>query len=237
MLGLFDYGLWLFGFLLELSVVVFSISRRSFLRYLFLNIYMASAAFTQIAGPILIHKYGFNSHEYFYFYYYSESLLTILLFFVIIHFYLKTFNELQVSRYIRGGAVLLLVATILFSYAVVHQHKNQMTLPTFRVVVELGQNLYFVGVVLTYMLFAAILKLRETRARLVQFVLALGVYFSATAATYALRNLFPPLEPVALKWIFPLFGVWLPAAWAYTMARVSEDARLATAHLLARARA
>jgi glucan phosphoethanolaminetransferase (alkaline phosphatase superfamily) len=97
----------------------------------------------------------------------------------------------------------------------------------------LGQNLYFVGVVLTYLLWGAILKLRETRTRLIQLVLALGVYFSATACTYALRNLFPNLESSVLKSIFPVVGLWLPVAWAYTFAKVSEDARLATARLAA----
>ena len=36
---------------------------------------------------------------------------------------------------------------------------------------------YFVGVVLTYLLWGAILKLRETRTRLIQLVLALGDLF------------------------------------------------------------
>ena len=95
----------------------------------------------------------------------------------------------------------------------------------------MGQNLYFVGVVLTYLLWGAILKLRETRTRLIQLVLALGVYFSATAGTYALRNLFPALQDHFLHWIPPVVGLWLPMAWAYTFARVTDDARLATARL------
>jgi hypothetical protein len=76
------------------------------------------------------------------------------------------------------------------------------------------------------------LKLRETRTRLIQLVLALGIYFSATAGTYALRNLFPALQPSLLKWVPPLFGMWLPLAWAYTFTRIPEDARLATARLM-----
>ena len=98
-----------------------------------------------------------------------------------------------------------------------------------------SQNLYFVGVVLTYLLWGAILKLRETRMRLIQLVLALGIYFSADAMAYALRNLFPSLEPVVLRWIPPIMGVWLPLAWAYTMAKVSEDSRLAPARLMVKA--
>jgi hypothetical protein len=97
-------------------------------------------------------------------------------------------------------------------------------------VFELSQNLYFVGLVLTYALWAAILKLRETRALLVQFVLSLGVYFSAYAASYAISNLRPDLYSYVYR-LFPLMGCLLPLAWAYAIWRVPEDARLVPARL------
>jgi VanZ family protein len=155
------------------------------------------------------------------------------MFCVIIQLYQHVFVEMNVSRYIRSAAAILLLATAFFSYAVVRENKDHLTS---RFVVELGQNLHFCGVVLTYLLWGAILKLRETRTRLIQLVLALGVYFSATAGTYALRNLFPGLQESVLRWVPPLIGTWLPLAWAYTFSKVPEDARLTTARLLVRAR-
>ena len=62
-------------------------------------------------------------------------------------------------------------------------------------------------------------------------VLALGVEFSALAAIYALRNLFPSLETSILKFLIPLAGAWLPLAWAYTFTKVPEAARLAPGRL------
>jgi hypothetical protein len=231
-LGPLDYCFWLIGFLLEISVVVCAISRRDFLRYLSLNVYMGCAAFVTGGQYFYIQHFGFQSINYRYYYYYSESLLTVLLFWVIIQFYLQVFVEMNVSRYIRGAAVFLLAATGFFSYIVIHQNKDHLTS---RFVVELGQNLSFVGVVLVYVLWGAILKLRETRARLIQLVLALGVFFSATAGAYALRNLFPGLQPYVLRWVPPLVGVWLPLAWAYTFMKVEEDVRLAPAQLMVKA--
>ncbi len=64
---------------------------------------------------------------------------------------------------------------------------------------EISQNLYFVGLILTYVLWAALLKLRESRVRVIQIVLSLGMYFSINAATYALRNAYPNLRFV---WAF-----------------------------------
>ncbi len=232
-LGPFDYVLWIVSFLLEAGVVVCALRGKIFYKYLSFSLYMLCAAFVNCAQYVCLRQFGFSSHEYMYTYYYTESLLTIMLFFVVIQLYQHAFVEMRVSRYIRGAAALLLIITAGFSYAVIHQNKDHLTS---RFAVELGQNLYFVGVVLTYLLWGAILKLRETRTRLIQLVLALGIYFSATAGTYALRNLFPGLESTILKSVFPLVGVWLPAAWAYTFFKVPEDARLATARLVARAR-
>jgi hypothetical protein len=180
-----------------------------------------------------MHKFGVSSPVYVYYYYYTDSLLTILMFWVIIHFYKQVFRQMQVSQYVRTAAVLLLLATAVFSFVVVARNRNNL-LSHF--VVEMQQNLYFVGLVLIYLLWGAVMKLRETRARLVQLVLALGVYFSATAGSYAIGNLFPNLYMPFLRFLLPVVGVWLPGAWAYTFTRVPEDARLATASLLARGR-
>ena len=100
------------------------------------------------------------------------------------------------------GTLLLLGGTAVFTYAVVQQSSAKLVT---HFVVELSQNLYFVGLVLTYVLWAAILKLRETRTRLVQLVLSLGVYFSLFAANYAIRNLYPSLKLCVCP---PRPGVW-----------------------------
>jgi hypothetical protein len=220
--------MWMAGFFLEAYVVVSSICRKDFSRYFSLNLFMLLTAVTSCGLYACLHTFGYSSAQYLYFYYYTDILLSILMYFVIIYFYKQVFVEMHVSRYIRGAAAMLLGATALFSYAVVHQNNDHLTT---RFVVELEQNLNFVGVVLTYLLWGAVVKLRETRTRLIQLVLALGVYFSASAGSYALRNLFPGLETYVLRWLPPLMGVWLPLAWAYTFTKVSEDARLVPARL------
>ena len=92
------------------------------------------------------------------------------------------------------------------------------------------RTLYFVRFVLTYVLWGAILKLRETRTRLIQLVLSLGVYFSLFAANYAIRNLYPSLSSVFVP-LIQVFGLFLPLAWAYAFWRLPEDAQLVPARL------
>ena len=85
------------------------------------------------------------------------------------------FSEMGVSKQVRGGAMLLLAGTAGVSYYMVAASSDRLIT---HFVVELGQNLYFVGVLLTYLLWGAMVKLRENRTRLMQIVLSMGVYLS-----------------------------------------------------------
>jgi hypothetical protein len=228
MLGPFDYILLVTSFALEVSVVSCALYRKAFFRYFFLNLYMFCIALFEIGGSVCLKRYGVHSGQYYFFYYYTDALLTTVMLFVVIQFYQQVFAEMNVRRYIRGTASILIALTALFSYLVVRENRNHLTV---QFVVEFGQNTYFVGVVLTYLLWGAGLKLRETRTRLVQLILALGIYFSAAAATYALRHLFPNLVDPILRWLPPVIGTWLPLAWTYTFVKVPEESRLEPGYL------
>lgn len=231
-LGAVDVFIWIVGQVLQVAVFVCVLYRRSCGRYLSLAVYSLSG-FAGSMGLYLIGlRSGIQSREYFYAYYYCDAVLAILLYFIVIAFYEQVFLELQVSRYIRGGATFLLIATAFFSYAIVHEHKDNLT-PRFAV--ELEQNLNFVGVVLVYLLWGAVLKLRETRIRLVQLILALGIYFSGITIVYAADNLFPVLVSSSFKWAPPLVALWLPAAWAYSFIKVPDERRLQIAQLAPKA--
>jgi hypothetical protein len=237
MLGPFDYVFALLSLLAEAYVVVCLSFSKNKLRYLSLNIYMLAVVAVTIVQDVVLMHWGVTSATYAYVYYYTDALLTISLFFVIMSFYNQVFQQMAAGRYVRWGSVLLLSGTALLSYLVVRRMPHNHV--TERFVVEMSQNLYFVGVVLTYLLWGAVITLRETRTRLVQLILALGIFFSSVAAGYALRNLFPSprLEADILKWVPPLAGTFLPLAWAYTFTRVPEEARLETAKVSGRAAA
>ncbi len=225
--GPYEYIVWLVCTLLEAGVLVSAIKGNAIRRYLFLNVYMAACVVASAARFNILSHYGFKSKEYLYFYYYSDFLLTIALYFALTSLYSHVFSELKAGRFIRTGTVILLSGTALFSYAVVQQSSSRLAT---RFVWELSQNLYFVGLVLTYVLWAAILKLRETRTRLIQRVLSTGVYFSLFAANFALQNLYPRGASY-FELLTPLFGCFLPLSWAYTFWRLPEEARLAPARL------
>jgi hypothetical protein len=208
------------------AVLVCAYRRQAIRQYFLLNLYISCEVVASIARFEILRHYGLLSFNYVYFYYYSDALLTILLFLALSSLS-QVFGELNAGRYIQFGALFLLSATALFSFAVVQQSSAKL-LSHF--VFELSLNLYFVGVVLTYILWAAILKLRETRTRLIQIVLSLGIYFSLYAANYALRNLYPSMESV-FNSLNPLIGCFLPFAWAYAFWRIPDEARLEPSRL------
>jgi len=218
-----DYMLWFGSAVLQATVVVSAARSRSLLRFFPLNLYMGVASLLTIVRYFVFSSYGVLSEQYIYFYYYSDALLTIFLFFALMGLYSQVFRELRASHYVRVCALLLLGLTTLVTYHIVSGSKDKLIT---KFVVELGQNMNFVGVVLTYLLWVVVMKLRETRTQLIQLILALGVYFSVFAANYALRNLYPGLA-VVWQYVPPLMALWLPLAWTYTLLKTPEDARLA----------
>jgi len=225
--GSIEFLVWCTCFILEVAVVVCAIRAGIFRRFLPLNLYMAASAVGDLLRFRILFHYGYTSREYFYFYYYSDALLTVALYLALISLFVQVFKELSAEKYVIFGACLLLTGTSLFSYLVIQQSTGRLLT---RFVVELSQNLYFVGLVLTYVLWGAILKLRETRAQLVQLVLSLGIYFSLFAANYAIRNLYPAASGISIS-LLQFLGCFLPLAWAFAFWRIPEDARLAPSTL------
>jgi len=224
-------AVWYVGIVLEIAFVVCSIARKSFFRYIFLNAYFLLGLGSDAGRYFFLSKFGQASDQYRYAYFYTDALLTLALYLALISLYSCVFGELRFNKYVRFGAVVLLLGTALFSYAVVVQSEQKLAT---RFAYELSQNLYFVGLVMTYILWGAVLKLRETRTRVVQFILSLGLYFSAYAACYALANLSSQYSVV--NYMSAAIGCLLPLAWTVTMLRHSEESRLEPARLLAVAR-
>ena len=228
MLSPLDYAIWILTSALELGVLYCAVRKHSFFRFLPLNFYMLIAIVSDATRFTILWHYGFNSSKYIYFYYYSDVLLTICLFFALTGLYSHVFREMGATRYVRIGAVVVLLLTSAVCFAMVRHSQHRLAT---RFVIELSQNLHFVGAVLTYVLWSAVKKMRETRTQLIQFTLALGVYFSAFAASFALNVLYPTSP---LLWFANYaMGLWLPLAWGYTFLKVPENARLATARVAA----
>jgi hypothetical protein len=223
-----NYTLWLLVFAAEIACLVCLTKRKAFRNHVTLVFYMSACLVTDGASYVFIHNSGYTSIAYYYYYFYSQSLLTISLYFVLMNLYSHAFSDMEVGKYVRVTAMLILGGTAGISYYMVAASTDRFVT---HFVAELGQNLYFVGVVLTYLLWGAMAKLRENRTRLLQLVLSMGVYVSLSAGSYALYNLYP--NHTFWPYYFSITSMWLPLSWTYTFMKVPEDARLMTARVLA----
>lgn len=228
MIGPLGYFLWILTGLLQAAVVVLALRAKCFLRYFSLNFYMVCACIATAGRYFVFRHYGLDSNQYRYFFYYSDLLLTVCLYFTLTWLFSEVFRELGAGKYVRLTAIAVLVITAAVSLFIVRTAEHRLIT---KFAGELSQNLYFVGAMFTYLLWASMVKLHKTETRLVHVVLALGVYFSAYAASFAFGNLYPhswlwrPLAYVA--------ALWLPVAWGYAFLRVPRDAQLSPAQIAA----
>src|SRR5258705_4045689 len=222
-MGPVDYLLLLADLAVEVCCVVCLLKRRAFSQYFTIVLFLCASIAVGIGRYGIIAAAGYTSAAYLYFFYYSDALLTICLYFVLMTLYARVFSEMGISKFVRGGAMLLLAGTAGISYHMVAESTDKLIT---HFVFELSQNLYFVGVLLTYLLWGAMMKLRENRTHLMQLVLSMGVYFSAFAGSYALGNMYPGL--MLWRYICHLMVMCLPLSWAYTSMKVPEDTRMAT---------
>jgi hypothetical protein len=227
-MGPVDYSLLFIDLLVEVCCAVLLLKQKALPRYFTFVLYLCASIAVGIGRYFVIAAAGFTSSAYLYFYFFSDALLTICLYFVLMSLYARVFSEMGVSKLVRTGAMLLLAGTVSISYYMVASSSDKLIT---KFVIELSQNLYFVGVVLTYLLWGIMMKLRENRTRLTQLVLSMGVYFSAFAGSFAMENLYPDL--VLWRYVCHLMVIWLPISWAYTFIMVTEDARMATARVVA----
>jgi len=226
-MGPVDYLLLLADLLVEICCVVCLLKKGALSRHFTIVLYLCASIAVGIGRYAVLGTAGFTSDAYHYFYYYSDALLTICLYFILMSLYAHVFSEMGISKFVRGGAMLLLAGTAGISYHMVATSTDRLIT---HFVFELSQNLYFVGVILTYLLWGAMMKLRDNRTRLMQLVLSMGVYFSAFAGSYALGNVYPKL--LVWRYICHLMVIWLPISWAYTFMNVPEEARMQTARVL-----
>lgn len=229
MLGPVDHGIWIASIIAEVFALFCMVRGKAISDHFTFAVYLCACLGTEVAGRSLLQNSGFNSDAYYYFYFYSKSVLTICLYFVLMNLYSHVFAEMGAGKYIRGGAAMILAGTAGISYYMIASSSDRLVT---HFAVELGQNLYFVGVILTYLLWFAMSRLRENRTRVTQLVLSMGVYVSLSAGSYALNNLYP-YHNGFWKYYFPITSMWLPLSWAYTFLKVPADMRLATAKVLA----
>src|SRR5712675_1163660 len=118
-MGPVDYVLLLADLVVEVCCVVCLLKRRAFSQYFTIVIFLCASIAVGIGRYGIIAAAGYTSAAYLYFFYYSDALLTICLYFVLMTLYALVFSDMGISKFVRGGAILLLARTAGISYHIV----------------------------------------------------------------------------------------------------------------------
>lgn len=224
MIGVYELVVLLLSVVISLGAVGVCLYQRCFLRYSLLILYLlANVAFTSGCYYVIAH-FGYDSKNYYFFYYTGDALVNITGFILIGSFFDRLLRESIFHKYVRPTLMIAFLLIVGISSRFLAGNLDRFTS---RFVYEFQQNMYFVGVLLTFLLWISMSYLRAETRRFVLLVSGLGIYWSAHAANYALQFLFPvtgyPNLSFLLTKIPPLAYNLMALLWLYTFWRVPED--------------
>jgi hypothetical protein len=208
--------------LVSLSTVVVCLRQRVFVRHLFVNLYLISSLAFTLGSLYVIRTEGYSSQVYFYFYYTADAIQNVIGYLLIGGFFAYLFRESVFRPYVGPTLGLFFLGVAGISGLFVSKHVGQ---PYFysRFANEFQQNMFFVGVLLTFLLWISMTYLRSESRRFVLLLSGLGIYFSAHAVNYALQFLLKSdAATAALTKVPPIAYTVMVSLWLYTFLRVPE---------------
>ena len=210
--------LWL-GLLCALVIVEVCLRSRCFAQYYILCIYLLSNVAFSLGCYYVLHAYGYDSDEYIYFYYSGDAIPNVIGYLLIGSFFDRLLRESVFHKYVRPTLAIFFVLIVgISAFFIVGSVEHLYS----EFVLELQQNLYFVGVLLTFLLWMSVNYLDVRSRRFTLLVSGLGIYFAAHAASYALRFLFSGLE-APMTVVPPLAYNFMVGLWLYTFLWVLEE--------------
>ena len=157
--------------------------------------------------------------EYFDFYYTGDAIPNIVGYLVIGSFFDRLLRHSTFHRYVRPTLAIFFLLIAGISALFIAGSVDRLY-PRF--VIEFQQKLYFVGVLLTFLLWMSVNYLAVQSRRFTLLVSGLGIYCAAHTANYAVRFLFPSLSALTLI-VPPLAYNFMVGLRLYTFLWVPEE--------------
>ncbi len=219
MLGTYELSIAGLSVLLTLGGVVVCVWTKSFFRYLLLNFYLLSNLTFTLGCYYVYAVHGYDSLQYYYFYYLGDAVPNVVGYLLIGSFFDRLLRKSVFHKYVRPTLAIFFVFIVGISVLFISSSVDRLYS---RFVNEFQQNLYFVGVLLTFLLWMSVSYLDVRSRRFTLLVSGLGIYFAAHASNYAIRFLFPSLSALTLV-VPPLAYNFMVGLWLYTFLRVPEE--------------
>jgi len=217
-IGTYDLIVALLGVGLGLGTVGVCLYNRAFVRYYLLNLYILISAFHTVGAIYIIQTYGYTSPVYFWFYYLWDAFAICIAYLLIGSFFDQMLRYSIFRQYVRPTLGIFFILLLGMSWLYISKSSGHLYS---RFVIEFEQNMFFVGVLLTFLLWLSMIYLGAETRRFALLVSGIGIYFAAHAANYAARFLFPVPEAIAAR-IPALAYNLMVVVWLYTFLFVPE---------------
>lgn len=224
MIGTYDLVVEATGVAVTLSAVAVCAWRRLFTRYFFLNFYLLTSAVFTSGCYYIRSTYGYTSIQYRYFYYTGDALIMLVGYLLIASFFDHMFRRSALRAYVRLTLAIFFFLVIGVSGLFISRNVTHLYS---RFAIELQRNMFFVGALLTFLLWISMSYLRAESRRFMLLVSGLGIYFSAHAANLALWFVFRGVragvsaDEVVVR-VPPLAYTFMVLLWLYTFWRIPE---------------
>jgi hypothetical protein len=222
MVQLPQYLLWLGATLLAGYVAALGWRLGVARHFPLLTTYLVLSLLLGLSRWVIFAQWGFDSDLYMNFYYISDAILTVVVYLVVIELcrsVLPAKHGKPLPRY--SLAILVLLAAV--SYAEIWQSHMQLVTSF---AYELSNNLWFVSVGVTLVLWGLIYYRGLPRGIAAHMVQVWGVYFLLMASTYFFFYFFhnlPPSAPRLHLEIPEMAGVWLPLGLGFAILSKSQN--------------
>ncbi len=207
--------------LLSLGTVVVCLHRRIFLKYPLLNLYLAASVVFTVGCYYLYRTEGYSSLSYLYFYYTADGIQNLIGYLLIGSFFYRMLRDSVFQKYVLPTLAIFFFGVVGVSELLIARSMERFSVVRF--LPEFQQNMFFVGVLLTFLLWISMTYVHAESRRFILLVSGLGIYFSAHAVSYAFQTLFlSPAVAAALTKVPPIAYTVMVSLWLYTFLRVPE---------------
>jgi len=212
-MGLFSYGVWAAICAAKMVALTAAFVRRPYRHLTSLKGYLVVSLLGEASEFAALRLFGFTSPQYSYVYFAADLTVTVLGFFVLVHLLELAFEQTHVHLPgVRPTAMLVFSGAATLSGFWTF-HRFGPSLPRFSS--ELEQNLSFVGMMLTVLLWIAMNIMRVPGVRFRRVVLAFGILYSSGAIIYSVHSLFDQFSQ--WRYLVPLSSLLEAGLLAYTL--------------------
>lgn len=217
-MSFFSYAVWAAICLAKLIALGAAFFRRPYRHLNSLKGYLIVSLLGEACEFFALQRYGFTSLQYRHAYFASDLTITILGFFVLVHLLEQAFEQTSMKLPgLRAGAMLVFSgAATLSGFFTFKQFGH--SLPAFNA--QLEQNLSFIGMVLTLLLWIAMNVMHLPGVRFRRVVLAFGVLYSSGAIIYSIHSLFGQFS--SWRYLVPFSSLLEAGLLAYTLVAPDE---------------